>query len=137
MSELNLFETATSVYLCPVCGSTDLIADILTSVVQEPDGQWKMNMVKAEDIQHEMTNVNTSVRCANTRCGNPFDASGHELTLDENESIIDHWMHKVKGYSTDVSFDSLSEDEQTEYSAWESELYWNTWSGVIADCHTL
>lgn len=138
MSNLNLFETnGHPIRLCPVCGSTDLVGDILTSVVQQPDGQWDMAVVKPEDIQHELSNVNTVIRCANERCGNPFGPDGHEIILDENESLTDYWMHKVNGYPTETEFDTLSEDEKAEYSAWEGELYWNAWSGVIGDCQAL
>ena len=137
MSELNLFESdGHKVHLCPVCGSTDLIADILTSAVQQPDGQWDLVIVKTEDLNHEFSNPNTTVRCANAQCGNPFGPDGHEIILEENETLQQYWM-RSKGYTSEDDFDALGEDEHTEYSAWESELYWNTWSGVIGDCHAL
>ena len=134
---LDLFgEGVYKVRMCPVCGSTDLVADILTSVTQEPDGQWNMAMVKPEDILHEMTNPNTELRCANTQCGNPRDGSGIEILLQENQSLVEYWM-VARGYTSEDDFESLSDDEKAEFAAWESELYWNTWSGVIGDCHTL
>lgn len=124
------------VRLCPVCGSMDLTATILTSVNQNPDGTWEMVMVDPEDIRHEMSNVNTEIRCTNQRCGAPLGPDGSTLPLFEGESLEAFWI-RSKGFSSDVSFDDLSEADKAEYLAWETEIYWVPFRGVINDCPIL
>ena len=138
MSDINLFgrQIIHPVRLCPVCGTTELRSDILVTAQQEPDGTWNVRLPDADDIQHEMTNVNVEVRCGNPHCGDATDASGNRVSLKEDETYFQFWA-RSKGYPSDVTFDALSEDERAEFTAWEGELYWTAWSGTISECQVL
>lgn len=121
------------VRMCPVCGSTDLIASILTNARQTEEGVWQMEQMEDVDTTYEMTNPNNMVSCANPECGVPKGADGNEIPIPEGMSYFAYWLQE-NGYPTDTAFDALSEDERVKYQEWEAEIWHTPWSGVIDDC---
>ena len=71
-----------SVRCCPICGSTAIEVDILTSAVQNQDGEWTIAKVDSDELQYEVTHPSNQVRCLNPTCGDPYFGSS-KLRLGE------------------------------------------------------
>lgn len=141
MTTVNLFENVSDnnvgkVFACPVCGSTDLRSTVIIEVRQDSYGDWEPIVPDSDDVCHEMTNVNNEVSCMNSQCGPAKLADGQELVIPEGMTFFEYWL-QANGFPSGTLFDSLSDDQQQEYTAWEEELYWDAWSGVIGDCTIL
>lgn len=122
---------------CPVCGATELQAEVVVTAQQNPDGTWAVMLPLPEDIDWEMTKVNNEVRCTNDQCGDPYGPDGKIVRLGENEDYFHYWMKNVKGLTEVAMVDKLedlTEEDQKEFLEWSDNLNYSPWRGVIGEC---
>lgn len=133
-------------FVCPVCGSTDLVGDIALSAAQKPDGTWEIQYpagFDTDDLTFAMTNVNNAVKCNNPYCGKTYDSQGNEVPQHILERPLHHWFEHY-----DIPLDADDPESQklfaeqykdlfNEYESWLDGLFHVPWEGVIGDCQKL
>ena len=136
MSQAELFKDekdTTEVFCCPICGSTELAVDVISTAVQQPDGTWEFKPIDQADLEWEATNVNTGVRCLNDTCGNPILPNGEELDTTR-QSIFEYWLG-INGLP--ASHSDLSPEEEEKWNAFLADVRYHPFEGVIGDCKKL
>lgn len=124
-----------SVRMCPVCGSTTLMAKALFLVSQDPEGTWDLMATNSEDITLAMDDPNNEVFCGNEFCGDPMDGlTGQKVELKENESLLEYWR---RVYLPTLEETPSPAEEEAYFKSWLDEVYYTPWSGVLAACPSL
>ena len=120
---------------CPVCGSTDLVALVVTAAKQRPDGTWEFDNPTEEELRRSMKDPNAEVKCLNPFCGDPVDpATGQVIHMTEHHDLLQHWIVGIAGLPSDTE---LTEEQKVQAKEWIDSLVYDPWTGVIGDTHQI
>ena len=130
-------------YVCPICGSTDLVGDVVITATQTPEGTWELQSISAEDLAYAMSNINNAVKCNNPYCGKTYDSQGNEVPEYVLEKPLHNWFnhYEIPLDADDPDAMKIFAEQYPElhqqYEEWLDGLFHVPWEGVIGDCHKL
>ena len=122
------------VRVCPICGSTELRAIVMTSVSQQPDGTWTFDNPDEEDLRLSMKSPNAEVRCGNPLCGDPVDPATGQVIVLEHHDPYQAWLVHCQGLPSDTE---MTPEMKKQAEEWFASLLYEPWEGIIADTHVL
>jgi hypothetical protein len=125
-----------SVRCCPICGSTAIEVDILTSAVQNQDGEWTIAKVDSDELQYEVTHPSNQVRCLNPTCGDPYFESSKlrlgELNLFQYFQLFQAMDGNIEAVNRLSDIERMQYDFQEEYElTYEGKIAWQQWADNI------
>ena len=127
------------VHTCPICGSTELVGDIVVTIRQDLEGQWNFIPIEQLSLNDSMQETNNEVRCMNEYCGPAYDENDEIIHLEGEETLFDYWVRTRLGATATalVTEENLSEEDKQAFGEWSLEVHYKPWSGCIGDCTCL
>lgn len=130
----------TKIHVCPICGTTELRAELIVTVTQDEQGSWKIEIPEEDSIDYAMSNPNNVVRCTNPLCGDIIDAEGNILPFKDSDQALAYFCAQREIILPELTEAALMEydpDLAAEYEEWVNGFTHNAWEGTIGDCKIL